>query len=209
MLLQEPIVLKVDLDALQIRYKCLHINYAIWVAMNKGRGAPETKLRCHIKTHNKVLENNFPPIALQWTQLVGIGRGISKGYNKSGSNHYSTFPDTFRSPMKSTNKPAFLTIDNAAPLTNTWATLLGWEAYIDQLAPSFGLHMKAVEKLRNLVAFPSVCHVSAAVGVGKILEHGLLISNKLNISYLEDTAIWVSLADTVALSIHISHIGVC
>jgi hypothetical protein len=206
-LLQEPIALKEDSNTLQIRYKCPLIDCAIWVAMNKGRGGPETELQRHVKTHNKVLENDFPSVTPQWTQLVGVGRGIGgKGHTENGSNHYFTFPDTFRSPIESTNEPGFLTIDHTAPSTDTWAASLGWDAYIDQLTPSFGSREKAVEKLRDLVALPSARHVSAAVGLVKILEHGLLISNKLNMSYLEDAAIWVSLADS-SFSAHFAHGG--
>jgi len=64
-----------------------------------------------------------------------------------------------------------------------------------------------MEKLHDLVTLPSPHHVSVSVGPVKILEHGLLVSNKLNLLYLEDAAIWVSLAPR-SFRAHFAH-GVC
>jgi len=207
-LLQEPIALKEDsLGTPQMRYKCPHIMCEIWVAMNKGKGAPETELRRHVKTHKKILEQDFPCVLPQWTQLVGVGRGIGKGYNERGSNHYFTFPDTFQPSVENVNQPIPFTVNLAAPSTDTWAASLGWEAYVDEITPRFGSRQKAMEKLHDLVTLPSPHHVSVSVGPVKILEHGLLVSNKLNLLYLEDAAIWVSLAPR-SFRAHFAH-GVC
>jgi hypothetical protein len=192
-MLQEPIEVK-DPHSLKLRYKCPVMDCAYWVAVNEGRGALETELRRHVKTHNKVLGVDIPSVSPQWTQKVGVGKGAGgNGYNEVGSNHYFMLPDTFSTSTKGTDKPDFLTTNLAAPSTDTWATSLGWEEYIDGITEAFGSRQKAVEKLRDLVALPSPHRVLTAVGSLKILEHGLLVSTKLNLSYLEDAATWVSL----------------
>jgi hypothetical protein len=157
--------------------------------MNKGKGDSSSELKRHIKTHDKVLEVDFPPAFPQWTQLVGVGQG----YGSSGSNHYFTFPETYQPLAEKSHQPVFATVDHAAPSTDTWAASLGWEDYISQVTPRFRSHQKVVDKLRDLVSLPSHHRISTSRGLKKILEHGLLFSNRLNLSYLEDAATWVSL----------------
>lgn len=186
--LPERLPLKEDSDSFQKRYKCPYTTCDAWVAVNKGKGAPESELRRHVKTHDKILED-FPPVSTQWTQLVGVGQG----YNLNGSNHYFTFPETYQSLTQNNPKPVFSIVNLAAPSTDTWAVSLGWEDYINQIIPMLGSRQKVVDKLRDLVSLPSRRRISACTGLTNILERGLLISNKLNLSYLEDAATWVSL----------------
>jgi hypothetical protein len=187
--LPERLPLKEDSDSFQKRYKCPDTTCDAWVAVNKGRGAPVSELRRHVKTHDKILDNDFPPVSPQWTQLVGVGQG----YHLNGSTHYFTFPETYRPSTKNAHKPVFSIVDLAAPSTDTWPVLLGWEDYINQIAPKLGSRQKVVEKLRDLVSLPSRRRISVFTGLTKILERGLFISNNLNLSYLEDAATWVSL----------------
>jgi hypothetical protein len=73
-------------------------------------------------------------------------------------------------------------------------TALGREEYIDRITEALGSCQKVVKNLHDLVMLPSLHHyISMAVGLLKILEHGLLFSIKLNLSYLEDATTWVSL----------------
>jgi hypothetical protein len=119
---------------------------------------------------------------------VGINKGRGKCSSEEESNHYFLLPDTFSTPTKGTKKPAFLTTNLAAPSTNMWSTSLGWEEYVDEITEALGLCQKAVDKLYDLVSLPSIHHISMAIRLLKILEHGLLISVKLNLAYLKDAA---------------------
>ncbi|KAH9988507.1 hypothetical protein BJV77DRAFT_964401 [Russula vinacea] len=170
----------------------MHPGCTDWVAVNKGRGAPDLELRRHIKDkHAKMLEDLSSVSLPQWTQLVGVG----KGYNilgGKGSGHYFIIPDSFQPPTENIEKLPLLTSDPAAPSTDKWAASLGWEVNLEESSRKFGSHQKVVNKLQDLVALPSLRWVSTAVGLSEILERGLLSSNKLNLSYLEDAAIWVS-----------------
>ena len=139
-------------------------------------------------THGKVLEIYLPSVSPQWTQIMGVGYGTNKGYNKDGSNHYFTFPETFQVPGERT-------INSKVDLlsTDVWATSLGWEAYINGITTKLGSRQRAVQKLCDLVALPSPHCVSTSEGLLKVLERCLLISTKQNLSYLQDATIWVSL----------------
>ena len=185
--LQEPLPLKGD-GLLQPRYKCPADACSTWVAVTKKKGAPDTELRRHIKmVHNQILDN-FPPVSPQLTQQVAVGSGLKL----NGSYHCFTILDAHQYPTQHVYDPVFSTPNLAAPSTDKWAESLGWEAYVHEIAIKLGSRLKAVEKLRDLVSLPNLRRISTCTGSSKALEHGLFISNKLNLSYLEDAAIWVS-----------------
>ncbi|KAI9444417.1 hypothetical protein BJY52DRAFT_1194328 [Lactarius psammicola] len=172
------------------RYKCPVGTCGAWVAANKQKGAPVSELRRHVKdTHKGILEN-YPPVSPQWTQLVGVG----DGNNLNGGTHCFTFPEAYQGPHATKpQKPAFASISHAALHTDTWAVSLGWEDHIEQIATKLGSRQSATDKLRDLVSLPSLHRISMCTGSTKIIEEGLLLSNRLNIRYLEDAATWVSL----------------
>lgn len=185
--LQEPIQLNSGSDTVQMRYKCPYATCDVWMAVNEGRGAPVSELRRHVKTHDNILKKDFPTVSAQWTQLVAVGQGWN------GITHVFTFPDNYRPLTENVDKTVFSTVDLAAPSTDTWATSFGWEDYIDKLIPKFGSRQKAVVKLRDLVSLPSASRISGSTGLVNLIERGLLVSNKLNIAYLDDAVNWVSL----------------
>ena len=211
--LPQPLPLNEGSHSFEQRYKCTYINpqshkaCSTWVSINKSRGAKVSELRRHTsQTHQVVLKEDIP-ISPQWTQQVGVGQG--SGAN--GNFHYFTFPETFL-PLTQELIPVFSTVDHAAPLTDTWAASLGWEDYINQLIQVsmpdsvLGSHQKVVKKLRDLVSLPNHYRVSVSNQLQKILEHGLLHSNRLNLSYLEDAATWVSLMHS-SFQNHFKHGG--
>jgi hypothetical protein len=176
-------------QSLQLRYKCPDETCTTWVSMTKTKGAPETELKRHTKkAHNKILGNDLPIVTPQWTQLMRVGQN----YGSNGSTHYFTFPDTFRPPAPIVCPSVFSNVNHVAPSTDTWAAELGWQEYFDSISKRLGGQSNAAAKLRDLVALPSKARILSSTGAKRLLEHGLLISNKLNMSYLEEAAIWVS-----------------
>ena len=208
-----PLALNDDGHSFQQRYKCTYVHphtheaCSAWVAVNKGKGADVTELRRHTTNIHKTVLKEDLPIYPQWTQKVGVGQQ----FGTNGNFHYFTFPESFLPPTQGP-KPVFSVVDHAAPLTDNWATSLGWEDYINQLiqvskpGSELGSREKVVKKLRDLVSLPNHHRVSVSNGVQKILEHGLLFSNRLNLSYLEDAATWVSLMHP-AFRDHFKHGG--
>jgi hypothetical protein len=203
-LLQAPLLLgDKDEQSLQLRYKCPDETCTDWLSMTKRKGAPETELKRHVKkAHDKILGHDFPFVDPQWTQLVRVGQS----FGQNGSTHYFTFPDTFRPPVPIIFAPVFSTVDHAAPSTDTWAAELGWQEYFDSISKRLGGQSNAAAKLRDLVSLPSNDRVSRSTGAKRLLEHGLLISNKLNMSYLDEAAVWVSLMHP-SLQAYFSHGG--
>lgn len=57
--LPEHLLLKEDLESIQEWYKCPYTTCEAWGVVNKGGGAPLLELRCHVSTHDKILEIDF------------------------------------------------------------------------------------------------------------------------------------------------------
>ncbi|KAI9430557.1 hypothetical protein H4582DRAFT_2063715 [Lactarius indigo] len=88
---------------------------------------------------------------------------------------------------RTTPQPSLFTVNHIAPFTQSWAVLLGREDYVSTLVHQFGSHQKAVKKLCDLVTLPSKTRLAKITNtIGKALEHGLLLSNSLNQTYMKD-----------------------
>jgi hypothetical protein len=80
----------------------------------------------------------------------------------------------------------------AAPSTQTWPVVLGWEDEMLKLTHLLGSRDNAAKKLFDLVELPSKARVACSSdGIAKAVEQGLALSNRLNIKYLKDGAEWV------------------
>jgi hypothetical protein len=173
------------------RFKCPIDDCDVWVHINSSKGRDTADIIRHLKVHtNASINSEF--LLPEWTQLVEIGTGRC---TKKGAIHYFTFPTTFNPSLDGSPAlmPAFMAVDQAAPSTDIWAAEMGWEEYLDGLSRKSGSQSKTVAKLLDLVSLPSKARVSACTGPAKLLEQGLLASNKLNLMYLQDGAMWVSL----------------
>lgn len=177
---------------LTMRYKCPVMSCPKWIHKNKGRGSPEAEYNRHMTCHTAAKENTSCHLAIaQWTQLVDIGAGRSKLNKLSGDTHCFTFPSISQTLPVSTS--LFATVDHTAPSTQSWAVSLGWEEYVKSLALQLGSRQKAVTKLQDLVALPSKKRILKITNSTMMaLEEGLLLSNKLNQTYMKAGVKWVN-----------------
>jgi hypothetical protein len=178
-------------NTIKQRFKCPIGGCDAWAPINSSKGRDTADIIRHLKVHTNASINS-ESLLPKWTQLVEIGTGR---HTKGGAIHYFTFPATFNPFLEGSpaSMPSFMTVDQAAPSTDIWAAEIGWEEYLDRLSLKSGSRSKIVTKLLDLVSLPSKARVSACTGPTKLLEQGLLASNKLNLAYLQDGVTWVSL----------------
>jgi hypothetical protein len=182
---------------LLMRYKCPLIGCPTWTHQNNSRGSFDAEHIRHFKTHTAQERASCSSITVvaQWTQMVEIGSGKGKSHDTRGDKHYFTFPSTFEPSMAAgiPRASSFTVVDLAAPSTQNWPTALGWEDYISTLARGSSSRVKIVEKLRDLVALPSKARVEKCRDeVTMAVERGLLLSNALNLTYMQDGVMWVN-----------------
>lgn len=185
-------------DYLKLRYQCPEHNCTSWIQINESKGARESELRRHVKNEHPgakpVVNGAYTP---KWTEEVEIGAGkFAKRKDGSGDHHYFTFPPKFTpgTALTAPQLPSIANVELAAPSTQTWATKLGWEDELSNLAYSLGGRRNAAKKLLDLTELPSKARIERSNDdVSKALEHALLLSNRLNLKYLKDGAEWVML----------------
>lgn len=190
------------------RYRCPYVGCEAVVAKSSGTNGrnsvkPTDDLKKHMQTHddnNKITSQELLKVPLQATQLIKIGPGkrLSTEDESMKYIHYFDVPASSLpgNPMALPKlSKDLMRHDPIAPSTDTWQKDLGWTDFLTEYADPKGTVTRSwAARFQDLLALPSKDRAATLNGHERLLELGLLRSNKLNVEYLDDGATWASRA---------------